>query len=113
MKPPANGFPFTETRTGAESPYCVLEVDLSPLLFAMILRVQGVGKVFVSEPTVKRREHAVEICHPVTDPGKEDVGEGCRSLTDGAGVSVVFDCAGVRVRFRGWNGRSEIWRSIL
>jgi threonine dehydrogenase-like Zn-dependent dehydrogenase len=64
---------------------------------AMILRAQDVGKVFVSEPTVKRREHVVEICHAVTDPGKEDVGERCRSLTDGAGVSVVLDCAGVKV----------------
>jgi (R,R)-butanediol dehydrogenase/meso-butanediol dehydrogenase/diacetyl reductase len=63
----------------------------------MILRAQGVGKVFVSEPTVKRRKHAVEICHAVIDPVKEDVGERCRSLTDGAGVSVVFDCAGVQV----------------
>lgn len=64
---------------------------------AVILRAQGVGKVFVSEPTVKRREHAVEICHAVIDPAKEDVGERCRSLTDGAGVGVVFDCAGVQV----------------
>ena len=39
----------------------------------------------------------MEICHAVTDPGKEDVGERCRSLTDGAGVSVVLDCAGVKV----------------
>ena len=64
---------------------------------AVILRAQGVGKVFVSEPTVKRREYAVEICHAVIDPVKEDVGERCRSLTDGAGVSAVFDCAGVQV----------------
>jgi threonine dehydrogenase-like Zn-dependent dehydrogenase len=64
---------------------------------AMILRARGVGKVFISEPTVRRREHAVEICHAVIDPVKEDVGERCRSLTDGAGVSVVFDCAGVQV----------------
>ena len=73
----------------------MLEADLSPSLLAMILRAQGVGKVFVSEPTVKRRERAVKICHAVADPGKEEVGKRCRSLTDGARVSVVFDCAGV------------------
>lgn len=38
----------------------------------------------------------MEICHAATDPVKEDVGERCRSLTDGAEVGVFFDCAGVQ-----------------
>jgi threonine dehydrogenase-like Zn-dependent dehydrogenase len=63
----------------------------------VVLRAQDVAKAFVSEPTVKRKEHAVQICHAVIDLVKEDVGERCRSLADGAGVSVVFDCAGVQV----------------
>jgi threonine dehydrogenase-like Zn-dependent dehydrogenase len=63
----------------------------------MILRAQGVGKVFFSEPRAKRREHAVEIADAVINPVKESVGQRCRSLTNGRGVDVVFDCAGVQV----------------
>jgi threonine dehydrogenase-like Zn-dependent dehydrogenase len=76
---------------------------------AMVLRAQGVGKVFVSEPTVKRREYAVEICYAVIDPVEEDVGETRRSLVDGAGVGVIF---GVQTGLEAWNRRPEVWQSI-
>ena len=77
----------------------VLCVGGGPVAIAvvMILRARGVHKVIVSEPTAKRREHAVEIADVAIDPVKESVGERCRSLTGGKGVDVVFDCAGIRV----------------
>jgi threonine dehydrogenase-like Zn-dependent dehydrogenase len=77
----------------------VLCVGGGPVAIAvvMVLRAQGVGKVFVSEPTAKRREHAVDIADAVINPVEESVGQRCRSLTNGKGVDVVFDCAGVQV----------------
>ena len=75
----------------------VLCVGGGPVAVAvvMILRAQGVGKVFVSEPTAKRLEYAAEITNAAIDPVKGSVGENCRSLTAGKGANVVFDCAGV------------------
>jgi len=77
-----------------------------------VLRARGCrGRVVVSEPTVKRKEfwQGMEGVL-VVDPRNEDVGEKCRAITGGAGVDVVFDCAGVQkgmeagaeaLRFRG------------
>jgi threonine dehydrogenase-like Zn-dependent dehydrogenase len=62
----------------------------------MVLRARGAGKIFVSEPTVKRKEHTVELADAVFNPLKENVGERCRELTGGEGVSIVFDCAGIQ-----------------
>lgn len=62
----------------------------------MCLRAQGkVGRLVVSEPTVKRTEQNKEIADVVLDPLNENVGERCRELTGGKGVDVVFDCAGI------------------
>ena len=81
----------------------VLCVGGGPVAVAvvMMLRAQGVGKVFVSEPTAKRRKYAAEIADAAIDPVKESVGEKCRSLTAGKGVDVVFDCAGVDAGLKG------------
>ena len=35
------------------------------------------------------------LAHQVFDPSESKVGDVCRELTDGKGVDVVFDCAGV------------------
>ena len=62
-----------------------------------ILRAHNVGKIFLSEPTAKRREQAKHAVQRAIDPRSEKVGEICFELTGGKGVDVVFDCAGVQV----------------
>lgn len=59
------------------------------------LRAKGSKQIFVSEPTQRRHAHVSTLADAVFDPTKVDVGEQCRSLTNGKGVDVVFDCAGV------------------
>jgi threonine dehydrogenase-like Zn-dependent dehydrogenase len=63
------------------------------LIFA--LRSWNVDKVFVSEPTVTRRKQNAEFADEVFNPIKQKVGDECRSQTDGRGVDVVFDAAGI------------------
>ena len=64
------------------------------------LRAVGAGKVFVSEPTAVRQEHARELADEVFNPLIANIGEECRTRTDGRGVDVVFDCAGVPAGMR-------------
>ncbi|EXJ59802.1 hypothetical protein A1O7_03949 [Cladophialophora yegresii CBS 114405] len=61
-----------------------------------ILRAHEVGRIFLSEPTAKRKEQNKEVVDRVIDPRSEKVGDVCRELTGGKGVDVVFDCAGVQ-----------------
>ena len=61
---------------------------------ALTLRAHGARKILLSEPTETRRKYAREIVDIVINPLTESVGEKCRKTTDGAGVDVVFDCAG-------------------
>ena len=61
-----------------------------------ILRAQEVDKIFLSEPTTKRKEQNEEVVDRTIDPKTEKVGDVCRELTNGKGVDVVFDCAGVQ-----------------
>jgi threonine dehydrogenase-like Zn-dependent dehydrogenase len=62
-----------------------------------VLRTWGVDKVFVSEPTVARRKQNEEFADVVFNPITQKVGDECRSLTDGKGVDIVFDAAGIAV----------------
>jgi threonine dehydrogenase-like Zn-dependent dehydrogenase len=62
---------------------------------SVVLRMRGVKKIFVSEPTVTRQGHCRELVEVVLDPTKEKVGDRCREMTNGLGVDVVFDCAGI------------------
>lgn len=62
---------------------------------AVALRMKGMKKIFVSEPTTKRQGHCRELVEVVLDPTKEKIGDRCRELTEGVGVNVVFDCAGI------------------
>ncbi|KAF2433141.1 threonine dehydrogenase [Tothia fuscella] len=59
-----------------------------------VLKQWAVGRVFVSEPTVKRRAQNKELADEVFDPINQKVGELCRFLTGGKGVDVTFDAAG-------------------
>lgn len=60
-----------------------------------VLRARGAGRVFVSEPALERRTRIQAVADAVIDPTKEDVAARCRELTDGRGVDIVFDAAGV------------------
>lgn len=75
----------------------VLVLGGGPVGLAVILnlRAQGVKRVYVSEPTLKRQLQTADYADEVFNPLKIKVGDRCRELTDGQGVDLVFDCAGI------------------
>lgn len=75
----------------------VLVVGAGPIGIALIIALiaYGAEKIVVSEPAAIRRKQVAEFVSVVLDPRSDDVVEKCRSLTDGQGADVVFDCAGV------------------
>lgn len=77
----------------------VLVVGGGPVGIAVLLNLQaqGVKKVYVSEPTEKRQKQNAAFSDAVFDPRKVKVGDECRKLTNGKGVDIVFDCAGIPV----------------
>ena len=90
----------------------VLILGAGPIGLALIsnLRACRVKQIFLSEPTAKRSLTAKDLVEHIIDPRADDVGEVCRRLTNGKGVDVVFDCAGVQaameagfdaIRFKG------------
>lgn len=60
-----------------------------------VLKAKGVTKLIVSEPTAKRQEQTAKFVDVVLNPREVKVGDKCRELTDGKGVDIVFDCAGI------------------
>ncbi|KPI42707.1 (R,R)-butanediol dehydrogenase [Cyphellophora attinorum] len=75
----------------------VLILGGGPIGLAVVqdLRVVGVKKLIVSEPTETRQKQVRKYVDVVLNPKSEDVPARCKELTSGAGVDVVFDCAGV------------------
>jgi 2-desacetyl-2-hydroxyethyl bacteriochlorophyllide A dehydrogenase len=75
----------------------ILILGGGPVGFAvcLALRAWGVGKIFVSEPTTKRKAQIEEASDAVFNPMQQNIGDECRALTDGKGVDMVFDCAGI------------------
>ncbi len=64
------------------------------LLFALLLKASGAGKVFLVEPSEKRREFAEKIGFTqVFDPG-DDLAEKIFAGTHGSGSDVVVDAVG-------------------
>lgn len=61
-----------------------------------VLRAHQVKTIVLSEPTAKRKGQAKDLVERVIDPRTEKVGDVCWKLTDGKGVDIVFDCAGVQ-----------------
>ncbi|KAF2117372.1 threonine dehydrogenase [Lophiotrema nucula] len=76
----------------------VLVIGGGPVGIAVIhvLRAKGCKQIFVSEPTALRAAQNKEIADQVFNPITENVGDRCRELTNGPGVDVVFDCAGIQ-----------------
>lgn len=62
---------------------------------ALDLKAQGVAQMIVSEPTELRRQQIEKVVDHVLDSKTEDVPARCQGLTEGKGVDVIFDCAGV------------------
>lgn len=81
----------------------VLITGGGPVGYALIygLRAYGARNIFVSEPTKTRREQTASLADAVIDPRSEKVGDKCRELTQGKGVEVVFDCAGIQAGLDG------------
>lgn len=98
----------------------VLVLGGGPIGFALLLCLKAAGakKVVVSEPAATRRNQVSEFCSSAINPFEEDVAKRCMELTDGKGVDVVFDCAGVvpalegamdAIRFEGLYIMVAIW----
>ncbi|PIG80774.1 alcohol dehydrogenase [Aspergillus arachidicola] len=56
--------------------------------------VIGGGPIYVSETARRRREFLQDLVQATFDPIDVNVGSECRSLTNGSGMGLVFDCAG-------------------
>ncbi|KAK4505518.1 hypothetical protein PRZ48_003481 [Zasmidium cellare] len=102
----------------------ILVLGGGPIGFALLLCLKAVGasKVLVSEPAALRRSQVTEFCSSVLDPSKENVAERCKELTDGKGVDLVFDCAGVApacaaamdaIRFEGLYIMIALWEQPI
>jgi threonine dehydrogenase-like Zn-dependent dehydrogenase len=65
------------------------------LLYA--LRNRGAKQIIVSEPTEVRRAQAKGVADVAIDPRSQNVIEEVLKLTDGKGVDVTFDVAGVKL----------------
>lgn len=78
--------------------WSILIVGGGPIGFAMALtlRAHGAKLVILSEPTSVRRDFAAGVVDLTIDPICENVGERCRTVTNGLGVDLVFDCAGTK-----------------
>ncbi|KAF2762302.1 GroES-like protein [Pseudovirgaria hyperparasitica] len=74
-----------------------------PIGLAVIqaLKAKGCKNVIVSEVSSRRKDFARHFgADHILDPTKEDIVQRCRDLTDGWGVHVAYDCAGVQAAFK-------------
>lgn len=76
----------------------VLILGAGPIGLALIFNLMACDtkQILLSEPTAQRSALAKTLVQKVINPKLDDVGEVCRQLTNGKGVDVVFDCAGVQ-----------------
>ena len=64
------------------------------LLFALLLKASGAGKVILVEPSEKRRDFAEIIGFKLTFPPEDDLADNILAETDGTGSDVVVDAVG-------------------
>ena len=111
---------ITATNISSWSSRSVLVVGGGPVGIAcvFVLRAFGCRKIIVSEPTAVRAEQNRAIADVLLNPIEDDVGGRCRELTGGAGVDIVFDCAGNQkgfeagmdaLRYRGCYMNVAVW----
>ena len=70
------------------------------LAVTLDLKLHGTKQIIVSEPSPIRRKQVAKHCDIALDPMDTRVADECRRRTGGAGVDVVFDCAGVMPALR-------------
>lgn len=78
----------------------VLVLGGGPIGLAVVqaLKARGCDKIIVSEISPRRKQYAKEFgAHHVIDPSKDDVVAEVKRLTNGEGVDIAFDAAGVQV----------------
>jgi threonine dehydrogenase-like Zn-dependent dehydrogenase len=66
---------------------------------AIVLRARGCKQILISEPTSTRAEQNKQVSDAVFNPIHDNIGEKCREMTNGEGVDVAFDCAGIQKGF--------------
>ena len=65
------------------------------LIFIMLLKANGAGKIIVSEPSDFRAESAKKCgADYIINPTKQNLAEEVRALTDGRGADVTIDAVG-------------------
>ncbi|RDW59629.1 hypothetical protein BP6252_12716 [Coleophoma cylindrospora] len=89
----------------------------------LALRARGCGKIIVSEPSTSRQRFDLHFgADYVLDPRTDDVLKEVRCLTDGNGVDIAFDCAGVApglkaacqaIKARGTVVNVSIWEKAI
>ena len=85
-------------RSGAAANSSVLVIGAGPIGIGVFiaLRARGVERIVVSEPSATRRAAIAGVgATRVIDPTVTDLAEEVGALTDGNGVDVVIDAAGV------------------
>lgn len=88
------------TQSPLKSTDDILILGGGPIGIAVIqaLRARGCGKIIVSEISTSRQKFAKHFgADEVLDPRKDDVVKKVQGITNGEGVDIVFDCAGVAV----------------
>ncbi|MFB8190643.1 2,3-butanediol dehydrogenase [Microbacterium sp. NPDC055988] len=85
------------SRSGVEAGGTALIAGAGPIGIGVwfALRARGVERVLVSEPSAERRAIIAALGATVVDPVNEDLAATVATLTDGEGVEVAFDAAGV------------------
>ncbi len=84
-------------RSGIEAAGTALIAGAGPIGIGVwfALKARGVQKVLVSEPSPDRRAAIASLGATVVDPAREDLAEAVATVSDGNGVDVAFDAAGV------------------
>lgn len=68
------------------------------MYFATLMKKEGAGKVFVSEPNAFRAEYALKSgADRVINPIEENLHEEIMKETDGRGCDIVIECVGVLI----------------
>lgn len=80
----------------------VLLLGGGPVGFSLAIALRGYGpkSIIVSEPTSTRREQLGNIADAVLNPLVDDIAGRCDELTNGQGIDIVFDGAGVPAAMR-------------
>jgi (R,R)-butanediol dehydrogenase/meso-butanediol dehydrogenase/diacetyl reductase len=95
---PAAAAAYGVERGGVRAGDSVLVTGAGPIgaLAVLAAFAAGAGTVYLSEPNAKRRARAEVLgATAILDPTADDIGETLREATDGLGVDVAIECAGL------------------